>query len=1535
MESRYSLQELDHLRILIICAVDREFAAHHAAHVQPHQLLDLLQTCMGLPRVVSPAQMLMPCEAAAQAWQHHLDTQDIIRYLLLLPHAATKSTHKTCSLCRPHSNPSSAVVLYTASFLAARKLILELAHPKCAEVLKMWKSFVWDRSGAVSTDTFRGGVYSCIAFSLLMPHFSEANLTHVRLIEDGIPDLTKHLLQFLDDADLRDSKEAAKLNETLLQSVQPYLPPCGSRGLGQLLLGRPHLLNFLIAVADDLSKRHLLPAKLSTQTDTDEMDIDRDSPRKRDFGTERQKAVMPRRDLALDMWSGTFYRVTLGKLALISATGAAANLVEYVPPKFVDYLLDLSMQDILCSRRLMLEMIASDLILDDATACRILEHLAEILSSNEFGRCEVALQTCLDVMAGLWRLWSDANGGDVDDIASQIYHWTITKALEKELASPEVQKSIARLLLLLIRENQDYGNKLDLASPRSSLLNLLRNSNIYVKFYIGSNLPQIFGLFLLKDHDAMFVDIQEVLPRDADWTEGILLRLFVFAKLASNWPNLLRRCIYHIFETAGMIPASIDHSSRCLEEISADLQVEGPRKLFALFAPQVLYTWLEKEQIDSIPFSIFGFASLRELAEDAQEEATALMIMRGQDDAVERLASVLEISESEVIRRSFTKVIAYSIAHDISTPPKSSDEKHLTGEARVRKKLGSEPFYESLNLHFADILAVMFNIVDQEGDVEKYFTKNAGLAHAGDIMKTIKSLSSSDTKLPTNQQPVFRVKFLAAEIQHLCKRTQYDTTALYTPALVTSIARMLLNTIHAALGSLHACSVLRKLRLVISLAGESAVNGYPLEMLLQSVRPYITDTECADDAIGIMQYLMSCGNNHLQKAPDFVAGLALTTLGSLRVFLDSQKASTTQESQHNATMNKAQKLRLWMGEYVSKYDSSSLSKELRLRFNAIMESALEIQSVGNAEGSTPESNLLMQLLEDEKGLCLLSRPARDLVLQMLSTGFRSPSTYRTDVLGNDDKSKSYAGVIWKSCRGSENKEYLSWAARVLGRAFASSGHIHEELLRESTLFQVRELSSSSDQIEDPRTCLLRLLRELTLGYDPRTTGLAETALRDIMTTSDESQISASTVCIPESLRIASMWCPYNIPPSDTAERIRVIELMGDVFNIDTISEEHWLRDFSVVVAQSVRGDILLAALVPILREVKGFADRAFPFVLHLVLSAHPQDQQISRRKLSKVFVDWFAKSEAAGKNNLRMLLNSILYLRTQPLPGEKSSADRAQWLEIDYLKAATAAAHCGMFKTSLLFVEEFCSQPVKSSRRSAVSKDLSEQVEFPTEVLLTIFENVDDPDMYYGVQQKASLDTILARFEYEKDGPKSLSFRGAKYDSHIRRHDPESTRDVQSLVKALDVLNLSGLSHSLLQAQQTVGMTPESLESMFHTARKLEQWDIPVPSTCTNNAVTIYKAYQAVDTADDQISILQAVNEGLEYTMRHLAREDMSASALHGSLQTLAALVEIDEVLSSNGSEQFEDMEKRFQSRSEWMRIGRQVNSLLCFYCFG
>jgi ataxia telangiectasia mutated family protein len=1360
--------------------------------------------------------------------------------------------------------------------------------------------------------------------ALLMRHFLDVDSTQLSSIENNLVSLCNELMTFLRDGDNNDPKSSKTLYETLLQSIHPYVPLCGSTDFHELAVKDPQMLKVFGIVAKVLIDRVVQSDKASLPDD-DLMDLDDDFPRIQNQNRfESQMAAMPRKNLSLDMWSGSFNLVVGGRILLIAASNERRDAAGFVPSSFIDHLLSLSDESIMSSRRLLQEILTSNLVLDDNDATKVIERLGGILSSDAFDRCEVTLGMCLDALAGLGSIWWSSNGTSAAEAASQVYTWFINAALNRDLASPEVLKGMAGLLLLLMQTNPTYGTELDLPSPRSSLFNILEKGNASVKFHVGNQLPKVFKLFILKDHDSVFVDIIGKLPSDPDWLEGIYLRLFVFEKLASNWPTLLRRCIYHLFETAGKLPKCIEHATSCIKNISSALRVDGPREVFALFAPQVLYTWLEAGEIQKIPFRIFGFSSLQELVEDAQEEATALMVMRGQEESVGQLAKILGVDDDVVLKKSFTKVIAYTVAYDMSVPPPTGVTKHITGEARVKKRLGSEVFAELINFHFADIIAVLFNLIDHDNNVEKYFSRKDQLLYAAEIMKAMKGFSSSDVILPPNQQPTFRAKFLAAEIQHLCSRTQYEVGKLYNAALVTSIARKLLNTVHPALGSLHACSVLRKIRALISLAGDAATRGYPLEMLLQSVRPLITDPECTDDAIGIIQYLIDRGSVHLLQVPSFVAGIALSILGSLRAFLDSAKASTTQESQFKNTMSKAERFHEWIGQYLANYDSPALKSQLRTHFQTLVKSAFNTQAVGNANYGTAESHLLHQLLKDEQmETGLLSRPSRELALAMLCSEFQSPISFRTDILGKDDLSIANAAVVWKSCKGSTNKQYLSWAARVLGRAFAASGRVQEELLQESNLAKLKELGPSSNEATDSRGGILSLLQELTLRHDGYVLGLAETALRVILSTSDDTLASNCQKHLSECLFVASFWAPYHIPPSDTLDLIPQDLSLEEQLDPDAILRDKWVRDLSIAMAQAVPSDPLLRSLVPILRKVPGFADQAFPFILHLVLSASAQGHHAGKREISEAFGDWFRNSEAIEKNNLKMLLNALLFLRTQPLPGEKSSADRLRWLDINYMKAATAAAICGMFKTALLFAEEFCNQPMKSSRRS--SSISPEQSEISTSLLLTIFESIDDPDLYYGVQQHANLSTILARFEYEKDGPKSLAFRGAQYDSHIRRRDPQSAQDVQSLVKALDVLSLSGLSHSLLQAQKTIGMTPASLESMFRTARKLEQWDIPVPNTSSNNSITIYKAFQAVNNGLDHSAMLQAINDGLEYTMSALVREDLGASALHDSLQTLAILTEMDEVLSSRGSQQFEEILSRFRNRSGWMKIGRYV----------
>ncbi|RFU31795.1 hypothetical protein B7463_g4570, partial [Scytalidium lignicola] len=1503
---------------------DKSFAIQHDPYLQPYFLIELLRASLGLPRSNPQSRDPLPWGPVAQAWQRHIMTQDILRYLLLLDDLPTSRSTLSCPFC-PKSAEAAKTSYFAESshFYTARKLALEHIMPKFSDLLQVWKSSDGDRSTQMTADTLRCTVSACLVALLLMPYFAVAPPPQFTSFETDLKALIYEILVLLDDSSVTDLNTSQSLTELILQSMHLYLPGITSTELYQLSYINPHLRNFFATIAEKLDYRRLGATTSTAGSHGDIMDLDEDFVSQRSsLRTEGHRSILPREDLALKMSNISFYSTINSRLKLVAAIRIGTDQTASVPSIFIDQLLSITDEEMLSCRFLIQEMLQSDLVIDDADANRLMEHIGDIIASDEYERCEVALMLCLDVLIGLVSKWSSMDYNSLAESASQLYQWFIQVAFPNGITSPNVEKTMAVLLFHLMETRDNYGMELAIPSPRSSLFEIIQQSDITVKFYISAQISHIFELFVLKEHDNVFVDILQNLPSDPDWIEGIAYRLFVLAKLASCWSTLLRRCIYHIFETPGRIPKSIDHAKRCLINVSSALRLDGPRQLFALFAPQLLYTWLESEVIEDIPYEIFGFSSLVDLLNDAQHEATALMIMRGQDDAAERLAIALSLTPSNLFQRCFSKTIAYSVAHDISTPRSGATKK--TGEARVRKQLGSELYFECVNLHFVDIIATLFSIIDQEDNIERTFLKNEKLAYAAKIIVDIKSMGSSDVTLPPNQQPTFKAKYLTSEIQHLCSRTVHEITDLYTPSLVVFIARKLLNTIHPSLGSLHACAVLRKLRVLISLAGDTAIQGYPLEMFLQAIRPLITDPECAEDAIGLVQYLLTRGYTYLVRTPTFIAGTAISILGSLRAFLESSQTSTTHDTQYRATMSKAQQFHCWLGNYLNDYDSPLLKGSSKADFYSMLQSAHGIRHKGNAQIGTLESNLLLKLLEDEKmGESLLSPTSRKLALSMLCSEFDPPTNFRDDIFGNDDIAISSSAVVWKSCKSSlVSRKYLAWAARVLGRAFAASGNIHEELLQESSLREIKEMSRSVKGEITSKTCILSLVQALTLSDNWQVAGMAEIALRVIMTTSDETLALECQQSLSDSLYVASTWTPYQIPPSEAQNKRTTDDAVEDPFGEDAINHPNWLRDLTMALVDSVNSDTLLQAIAPILADVPGFSEQVFPFILHIVLSNQSQKQQSARKKLSDAFTTWFGRYGCVDKNRLRMLINSILYLRTQPLPQERSSADRLHWLDLDYSKTATAASTCGMFKTALLFMEESVSEVAKS-RRDQTRTISGAQLDATNELLLKIYQGIDDPDLYYGVQQSASLSTILARLEYEKDGSRSLAFRGAQYDSHLRQHDPKSTEDAGYLVKALDVLNLSGISHSLLQAQQNIGISFPSMDSMFRTARKLEQWDIPVPNTYNNNAVTIYKAFQVMNTSAERTQIVEGINEGLCLTMEYLVQKDLTASALHDSLQSLAVLVELDELLCAEGSNQIEEMLSRFQDRSSWMKTGR------------
>ncbi|KAL2270361.1 hypothetical protein VTJ83DRAFT_2545 [Remersonia thermophila] len=1487
------------------------YASLHAAHATPYDIVNLLRACYGAPLLAMPSPLCLFGGPIAQFWKSQAEMHPFVRYLLLAdqedPSAPASPPPAEELLAEPQQ------VADPSGFQTARRLALELLYPKVEELHQLAES--WQKRGSegaapVSTERLQSIVLACLTGVLVLPELVNLNAAASRDLETALFGVADATLQVILSAPSNEG-----FFHLVLACSAPYIPPLQESELSALRNGNPHLLKLFGKLSEALHDRSRREPSFGNP-DTTDVDDEFESETSQGSTVLRAKSL-PRRDILLSFTPDAFYLETSLRIHLLGVIGSDDGAIGRVPEPIIDQLVELPKEHFLACRTFMQELFSSDAIIPVESAARVLEMAGGIISTHDYSCCEVALSACIDIMDCFISMWTH-EGLQISDMAGDLYYYLVKNCLLHNSLSGAAQVRLSGLLLHLLEVKHDYASALQLSSSRSTLLSMLQDGPMEVKYFVGRSLPKIFGLYVLKTHDDIFVDVLQCLPADPRVTEGIALRLLVLAELACRWPTLLRRCIYHIFETPGKIPDSTKYATSCLRRISDTLQLSGPQELFTLFAPQLLYTWLESDPIQDMPFQIFGFASLHDLLREAQTEAAAIMMMRGQEQETLDLAQALGLTPQQLVLQSFTKIVAYCIAHDISIP---SGGDHVTGESRLRKILGKDVYIDNLALNFTDIIATFFDIFDQEGPMEKAFRRDERFAYAADIMEEIKKLGHLDESLPPNQQPMFKAKYLPREITHLCNRLPpYSLETLWTPPFVVFVARKLLNTIHPALGPLHACSVLRKIRVLICMAGDCATSSYPLEMLLHSLRAFIVDPECADDALGVTRYLITKGEAYLRQTPSFLAGYALSSLADLRVFLESSQASTTQESQFKATMTKAQVFHSWFSQYLAGYDSPAfLDDSQKQAFKSITQSAAQIRSFGNAEKGTHESNLLLAILEDwDRANQLLNEPAREVALGMLCGSFKVPPSSRRDVIESDGDAVDHSAVVWKSCASQRlSGEYLAWAGRVLGRSFAASGEVPDELLRESQLKEYMRLTMNAESSEEG---LLNLIEALTVSGDCFTAGLAEAALRTIVSdaVSEENHdlLGACQKSLSEALQISSNWDRYRSPQGDqycVKERAP-----ADVFSVEQLESQSWARELTTLLAQSAPELVTLKVLPPILTKVKGFAERAFPFVAHLVLLNHWNRQPWVKRELSAALKEWLNVTSEAAKENLKLLLNMILYLRIQPLPNESSIADRSHWLDVNLSSAAAAATRCGMFKVALLFVELANSESTRSSRHSSAMFE-----EDSSEILLDIFENIDDPDAYYGLNQDASLSTVISRVDYENDGGKSLAFRGAQYDSHLRSRDPAARSDGQALIKALTRLGLSGLSNSLLQMQQSLDGSSDSLDGTFTTARRLEMWNLPVPATSENWAVTVYKAYQAMHQAPNVEAVRAAIHDGLRSTVRQLTSQSLNTSTLRHQLGALAVLTELDDVLNVTDLTELQLALESFESRSKWMMSGR------------
>lgn len=1481
--------------------LERVTAAFYAHHGAPKDICSFLFSCCGKRSLEFDSYSPRTYGLVGQAIIRAARCSKLLDFLLL------QETLDSCNQAElaggsKLKRPKLSSGVGTVSHPGVELQVIEFLDRECEGILERWKQLTQTGIQQPFSDMVQNYVGFVFTAGIMCSVIKPKDTTKVDALERKLETLTLYLTSYIERDDCRELHL-----DGILRCMSGILPKPASivdRSFPIPEVFQGFFGNMLCTISRAFENKARNSAIIEvTEGGNDMMDLDDGFGMElRGFG-DKKDGELSREEVQAMCSPETFRYSTTALLALFARSIQFETSPE-ICGSFADYLQQLPTPRLIMCRPLFRDFLTAASLKDD-DADQLTQHVGgSILQDYETDRCETAVALCIDLLSAFVGRW--AIGGASGELATdceQIYVWMAKVALEKSLFSHTIRASMAQLLRCILEVNSGYGQNSNSISARSKFISRLQDRDVRVTFFMANCTSILFKIYGLSAHQIVMDDVLKHLTDEIEWVEGLSMRVYTLSQLADTTFSMNKLIVYHIFET-GQLESMVKYAARSLSFVAKALKLGDHRSLFKIFSPQIIYTWIENADLAIFPFRVFGYQSHKDLFSDIQEDLVAQLLMRGKDNAAKELAMMLGVTYDELLEKGFHKIVAYGAAWAVGVPPKEGS-RYQSVDMRIRKHMGANEYKTLLEKKFALIIACLFQIMQEDGTSEKFLARDPDFSVACDLMKGITGISHSTAKLPDPLQPFFKVKVILNSVYHICTRVGYDDSRLWSPAMFTFVVRRLFDTMDPALGSLHACAVVRKIRLLICLAREQALRGYALEMVVHGLKPFIVDKYCTEDAIGVLQYLLGRGKDYLSRQPAFVTGTFLSILAPLRAFIPAPTSYRGKiDGQLYASHSAARKFRSWLGSFLLEYEFTELSSQQNQMFQSIVEAAIEFKS-GNASARTKESDLLRHLLDDDRSKNrLLDDVSRGLAFSLVCSDFQRPQSFREDIFGEDRDSVELSRVLLRTCRRFDvNQGFLLWCARVLGRSYAASGEIYNEWTQEIELEKMIEFDNKRYDLDIvPKAGILHRLRSLLLGEDRVVIGIAEKTLETIFFEETEANdITTFDFVFKEDFYSALKW---TVLPTSLAEA-EVPRPIITVGRPETLPVDVWIKDLAAAISTNLQQDAIVKNLRPILEKVEGLAKDLFPFIVHVLL-LHNLESEKLHTELSQLFRDCFKTCTEKTIPHTIILINTILYLRTQPMVDEDTQLPRDHWLDVDYLDMAHAACTCKMFKTSLLFAE---------IHHSESNSEFSE-----SDLLLEIFKNIDDLDSYYGVAQSPSLETVVSQFEYEEDGWKSLSFRGANLESQLRLGSSSNGQDVGGLVDAFNSIGMNGLSHYFLQS----GVAPASTtDNMFRSAWKLEQWDLPCPSSCNTRSAIVYRTLQSVNNGVDTRAIPSHLDSSFLELMLQITTEKQTGHSLGANMRTFAMLTEMEEILVSKEADQLEKVWDRLQERENWMHIGR------------
>ncbi|KAI5367726.1 Putative serine/threonine-protein kinase ATM, plant [Septoria linicola] len=1490
--------------------------ASSAALYAVTDIVGLTATCLGQTSHTFADSELPVWDSCARAWLSCEEEEAVTSFLLLIPPDDT--------VLSDHIRSAAANrVTSTAPRLSTQALVLNHQISELGRCREAWQALIHDRARPPTND----------AFSMLCKaYLASVCIARCMMFKDTrrqaqLERLTTEAMNTL--GEFMTSKRCEAEHTTTFLSISSS----ACSGLSCSVEGEPQNRTHCETAVCRIIHHTSTKQENTPDFDEDAMDFEESPESQRSANT---AAISNVTDVLNDQ-DVSYGRLTLSVSTRLYATAVLAiegseatpSATESASAQVMDLILSLNDDQLLTCRDTITALPRIGLLFTAKDTERLLTYFMEqLMAKYAYKMSEATLSAALDIMQSLIAVWTDDSDHELFSLGLDTYEWFASNALQDDFFSPNVQRRLACLLLDLCQINPDYGRGTDVGTPRTCCFELLRKLPTVAHHTLVDRIPILFSRLVLSEHGNMLTDLQTCLPINQDWQEGMAMRMLYLFNLGAKWSSLLRGCTWLMFDAAGRVEICAAHARQCIDRLAASLPLRHPQKLFTLFASQLTHTWLQTgHTVDTIPWRAFHYTSLHELLRHHRSEITAQLVLRGDELGLSLMQKALKLpTPRDVVKPSYAKCVTYCVAQDVV----DSDglEKPINKlEHRLRDSMGTASEHKMLiKDRLPTIIGYLLLSTQQDTNESMWLQKHSGYEGAGQALETMLKYTRQDDKLPAALEPCFSGGYLVDQLIRLCKRVGETPQDMWGPSSFVLTARMVLDAINESLGSLECCRMIRRLMILVALAGEAATSGFGAEMLILSLRPFVNNSACANDSIGFLEYLFDKCRAYLKSeaALPFTTGAIILLILQMRKYSSTTHDSTTQESQYSATVQIMVEFQTWLVDYLADLTQGPN----RTMYASLVEALRYLKLPGNAAVDSPESSLLLFLLDQwasRKPLC--SRDDITEAVQILSESFVMPDMAILDCLGKDAMAARYAQPIWEILvAASPSDAFVTWAASIVGRAYAATGVRPDPEMSRKTNVSAEDHGKA---LVASQIAIVHRVSRLAYSRNRIHAGLAESTLRRMQEVTKNCSTPKEAMdlqdMMPEAIFAAvyegtygyqSATATIDRPPSSVSEAA----LRAALASSDDKSLEQWATELAHTLSSWASQNAILSSLSALFQNVDELAIELLPQMLHILLVK--QHDAVSPL-LSEAATAHLSSSAPAVLSKQRFLLRLLLHLRSQPFPGEITRADRLQWLDIDYTIAARAAVRCNMPTTALLLAESAGASATQEDRRASKRASVTQepaQIQPPPDLLLAVYKQIEEPDSFYGVPQEASLSSVLERLDHEENGFKSMMFRSAQMDSQMRALRNLTESNAVGMVQSLSSLNFNSLAFALMT--NGLGNASGCSSQMLQTAQSLQQWDITPPSHRSESSTT-FDVLQELSRSSNVLQIRNKTKKAmLQFFKTNAAHEprDLQSHAWHASL---SALTEISEILAAVSDHDLAACWTAFSTRHDWMHMAK------------